>query len=362
MIVGFLGVATSSLSGANDAEMTAKQAELAQLQAQVATLKSDKVTLQGNVATTAAKIEARQVFLAGLLGGKPDMRALAAMLPADGGAVDVSNTVLEPFRKVENAQLAFVDKATGAAHARLRDTQSLIRRLGLDPERFVAQTDIGVAQGGPYVPVSGAANANPRFKSLFLSWKKLAALESAMVAIPSYVPVKSYTTTSTFGVRYDPFTGNTAMHAGLDMAGSQGESIYAAADGIVTVGGRSGAYGNMVELTHGRGMTTRYGHLSAVLVQPGTRVRQGQLIGRMGSTGRSTGTHLHYEVRIDGKAVNPRPYLDASSFMLAAQGRAREVEGPMVDDASLIADTGTATFSIAPARSGTGGMTPIVLN
>ncbi|TRW15315.1 M23 family metallopeptidase [Glacieibacterium frigidum] len=279
------------------------------------------------------------------------------MLPRDAAPAPV-DSALEPFRKVENAQLAFVDKATDAARARLQGTQSLLRRLGLDPNRFVAQSDI-TGTGGPYVPVNAPSDADPRFKSLFVSWKKLAALETAMAAIPSYVPVKSFSTTSTYGVRYDPFTGNTAMHAGLDMAGSHGEPIYAAADGLVTTGGRSGAYGNLVELAHGKGLATRYGHLSAITVRPGEQVRQGQMIGRMGSTGRSTGTHLHYEIRIDGRAVNPRPYLDASAFMLAAQNRG-EAQGPI--DATLIAEDDNVTFDLAAATGGQGGMSRIVRN
>lgn len=344
LIAGWLGIATSSMVGGRDADMVAKQAELDRLQAQVQTLKAN--SLQGNGASTAAQIEARQAFLAGLLGGKRDMSQLAAMLPRDAAPAPADAT-LEPFRKVATAQLALADKANDTARARLQNTQSLLRRLGLDPERFIAQGD-GGGTGGPYVPVSAPSDADPRFKSLFVSWKKLAALETAMAAIPSFVPVKAYSTTSTYGVRYDPFTGNTAMHAGLDMAGTQGEPIYAAADGIVTTGGRSGAYGNLIELAHGKGLATRYGHLSAVLVHPGERIRQGQLIGRMGSTGRSTGTHLHYEIRIDGRAVNPRPYLDASAFMLAAQNRG-ETQGPI--DATLIADDDTVTFDLVAATS-----------
>ena len=173
---------------------------------------------------------------------------------------------------------------------------------------------------------------------------------------PPSCPVKTFTYTSTYGVRYDPFTGNTAMHAGLDMAGAQGEPIYAAADGTVVSGGRSGAYGNCIDIDHGKGLATRYGHLSAILVQAGAHIRQGQLIGRMGSTGRSTGTHLHFEVRIDGHAVNPRPYLDASAFMLAAQSRgSAATQGPI--DTSFDLSTADASPVLA-----VGGMSRIVRN
>jgi murein DD-endopeptidase MepM/ murein hydrolase activator NlpD len=236
---------------------------------------------------------------------------------------------MAPFRKLEADQLAFVDKATGAAEARLRDTQVLIRRLGLDPDRLLAESAIATAGvGGPYLPVSAPADAEPRFKSLYLSWKKLEALETALAAVPSFMPVKGFSYSSGFGVRFDPFTGMSAMHAGVDMAGKMGDPVYAAATGTVSLAGWSGAYGNCVEVSHGKGLATRYGHLSAILVHPGETVHQGDVIARMGSTGRSTGTHLHYEVRIDGRAVNPRPYLDASNYVLAAQHRAADAAGP----------------------------------
>ena len=227
----------------------------------------------------------------------------------------------------------FVERTASSARARVQAAEAVLRRVGLDPQRFAAGT------GGPYVPASAS---DPRVRSLVGDWQQAAALEAAIAAIPSYVPVKSYSFSSPFGVRSDPFNGRTAMHAGLDMSGSQGEPIYAAADGDVVTGGRSGAYGNLVELDHGKGLATRYGHLSAILVHPGEHVRQGQLIARMGSTGRSTGTHLHYEIRLDGRAINPRPFLEASGYMLAAQGR--EAQGPALP--VLVSTDDTVYFSI----------------
>ena len=105
---------------------------------------------------------------------------------------------------------------------------------------------------------------------------------------------------------------------GIDLAGPVGTPIYATADGTVTESGyNSGGYGNLIKIDHGRGIETRYGHLSKLLVSPGTRVRRGQLIGQMGSTGRSTGSHLHYEVRIEGRAVNPVPFMKSTDYLLA---------------------------------------------
>ena len=147
--------------------------------------------------------------------------------------------------------------------------------------------------------------------------------EMPRFAVPSDKPVKmNVEFTSGFGVRSDPFHAGAAMHPGIDLAGSYGTPIYATADGtVLRAGWNSGGYGNLVEVDHGRGITTRYGHMSAILVQAGDHVTRGQQIGRMGSTGRSTGNHLHYEVRIDGRAMNPIPFMKSTDYVLAMQRR-----------------------------------------
>ena len=193
-----------------------------------------------------------------------------------------------------------------------------MKRLGLDPTRI--QTQAGV--GGPFEEVQPVRAADPNFKALFMSWKQLEQLEQGTIAIPSTEPVHGTSFTSGFGVRSDPFRGRAAMHAGIDLSGPIGTPIYATADGLV---GRSewvSGYGNLVELDHGRGIQTRYGHLSRSMVRPGQQVKRGDMIALMGSTGRSTGSHLHYEVRLDGKAVNPVPFMQSSAFLQSVQRRA----------------------------------------
>ncbi len=371
LVAGWLGVATSSMLAADattDAALAAKQAELARMQAQLVAAKTEAAELKTDVVARAEALEARQKFLAALLTDKRDMKKLAEMLPrkVEGNAfVTVADLVAPttkakrgkkaraetaalpahdlaaPFLAIENQQLAMVDKATGAAEAKLRDTQALLRRLGLDPGRFTQASSWSgkTAMGGPFI--AAGYDAEPRFKDLFLSWKKLDTLQEALASIPAYMPVKDFRYTSGYGFRYDPFNGAGAMHAGLDMAGAYGEPIYASADGVVLQAGRANGYGNLVELSHGKGLDTRYGHLSAILVQPGEKVRQGQIIGRMGSTGRSTGVHLHFEVRVDGRAVNPRPFLDSSSYILAARSsdEVRDV-GPSIETADATPATG----------------------
>ncbi|HEU0045202.1 M23 family metallopeptidase [Sphingomonas sp.] len=170
----------------------------------------------------------------------------------------------------------------------------------------------------------GMSNDN-QVRAAFLTWKKLDTAGAPTIAIPSVQPVDKLHFTSNFGVRSDPFVGTARMHAGVDIPGAVGTPIYATADGIVAHADRKGAYGKLVELDHGKGIATRYGHLSQITVQAGSRVTRGQIIGLMGSTGRSTGSHLHYEVRIDGAAVNPLPFLTTADFLTAASSDAVRV-------------------------------------
>jgi murein DD-endopeptidase MepM/ murein hydrolase activator NlpD len=331
MIAGWMTVSTVSGHNAEQAADQKAQAELARMAAQVQALKADTAALKGTVATTAERIEARQQFLDALLTGRAKGNDLAGLLPRTTRRVsaDVAANagVLAPFAALEQKQLALVDKAAATAETRIKDAEALIGRLGLNPGRFMAQsfarnsgsfTRTGL--GGPYVPAQdGAAGADPRFADLFVNWQRVEQLEDAMASLPSFVPARSYTLTSSFGFRYDPFHGRGAQHAGLDMAGAHGEPIYAAAAGRVVRAERYGAYGNTVDIDHGRGILTRYAHLSAINVSVGDRVDIGERIAAMGSTGRSTGTHLHYEVRIDGQPVNPRPFIESSRFLLAYQ-------------------------------------------
>lgn len=190
------------------------------------------------------------------------------------------------------------------------------------PVAAAAQTS-APATGGVFERAAPADTAgDQQYRSLFLSWKKLDQVGvQGGVSIPSQKPVSHLSFTSNFGFRSDPFRGGRAMHAGVDIPGPIGTPIYATADGIVGRAQRLGGYGNYIEIEHGQGIQTRYGHLSAILVAPYTRVKRGDLIGRMGSTGRSTGSHLHYEVRLDGRAVNPMPFLQSSDYLVAMRQR-----------------------------------------
>jgi len=169
------------------------------------------------------------------------------------------------------------------------------------------------------------AQAAAQFQALFQSWKKLDAIDNGVISIPSIQPLANFTFTSAFGVRSDPFRGSAAMHAGIDLSASYGTPIYATADGMVDRAEWFGGYGNMVEIDHGKGIATRYGHMSRIAAHSGEHVKRGDLIGYVGSTGRSTGNHLHYEVRIDGHAVNPIPFLQSANYVMAAAAQSSDV-------------------------------------
>lgn len=123
---------------------------------------------------------------------------------------------------------------------------------------------------------------------------------------------------SSYGMRVHPITGKVARHNGIDIPAPYGTPIYATADGIVGRAQRLGGYGNYVEINHGNEIQTRYGHMSRFVVRPGERVKKGEVIGYVGSTGRSTGNHLHYEVRIEGAPVNPLPFVRSDQMAVAA--------------------------------------------
>ena len=185
------------------------------------------------------------------------------------------------------------------------------------------------ASSGTMIAATGIAGAgaeaiaDQQFRSLFTTWKSMdGPVARGGIAIPSVQPVEHLKFTSNFGIRSDPFQGTARMHAGVDIAGPVGTPVYATADGTVDRAERAGGYGNLVELDHGKGIQTRYGHLSKILVEAGEHVKRGQLIALMGSTGRSTGSHLHYEVRIAGNAVNPAPFLTSTDYLTASHDAA----------------------------------------
>ena len=332
-------VGAVAMSGIVDAPLS-PEAKVAQMQAKVVAMQADVETIKQAAKAHATRVEQRQALISAVVTGKGDPRALALAAPTVSTHADqLAADVLAPLKQVEQRQVAMAVKVRQAAEQRYAITVAHVRKLGIAPERFAPRMP---AMGGPFeaadsVEAEADLRADMQFRSLFMTWKKLDSLEQGVIAIPSAQPVERLAFTSNYGVRSDPFRGTAAMHAGVDIPGPVGTPIYATADGIIDRAERSGGYGNMVEINHGKGIQTRYGHLSKILVAPYTRVHRGQLIALMGSTGRSTGPHLHYEVRIDGHAVNPIPFLQTADYLLAVQDRALKttkvsVGGPAAAD------------------------------
>jgi murein DD-endopeptidase MepM/ murein hydrolase activator NlpD len=293
------------------------EGDVVQMERQVASLQANVASIRRQAEARAALLEQRQAFLSALLSGEDPSR-LAAMLPqrAEAPNSEAAQAVAAPFAEVDGMQLSLVAQAQDTAEDRYRETAQKLRRLGINPSRFQGT-------GGPFEAAQPAQGADPRFRQLFVTWRQADQLEQGVVAVPSGRPVENANFTSSFGIRSDPFQGRAAMHGGIDLAGPVGTPIYATADGVVARSEyNSGGYGNLVEIDHGPGIQTRYGHLSRLVARPGQRVQRGDLIGLMGSTGRSTGSHLHYEVRIDGRAVNPVPFMQGNDVLASVQRRA----------------------------------------
>lgn len=166
-------------------------------------------------------------------------------------------------------------------------------------------------QGGPFIDASEAYGQ----EALQNNINYLIALEQAIQTLPLSLPMKHYFISSQFGNRVDPIRNQAAVHNGIDLVGPYSAAVYATAPGKVVYSGPHGAYGNLIEVDHGHGITTRYGHLDKIFVREGYIIKRGQHIGIQGNSGRSTGNHLHYEVRYHGKAFNPEKFLKAGSYV-----------------------------------------------
>ena len=164
---------------------------------------------------------------------------------------------------------------------------------------------------------SPLGNGDAQFRQLFASWENLDTENGQPVAlptvsVPSSMPLENFRVSSSYGMRDHPVLRKRARHNGIDLAAPTGTPIYATADGTIERANWFSSYGNYIQIDHGNAIETRFGHLSRIVVSDGQKVHKGDLIGYVGSTGRSTGPHLHYEVRVDGVAVDPSPYMVAS--------------------------------------------------
>ena len=229
-------------------------------------------------------------------------------------------TLSAEIDRTERRQVAVLRRLEGPAVALAGKLRAAIAATGLATRLKLAVPDKeATGIGGPYIPLRIDAKASEFDAQLSRTQGAVLSVDALRRAIPS-VPLRKplagpLEQTSRFGYRLDPFLGRPALHSGIDFRGEYGAPVKATAGGKVMAAGPVGGYGNMVEIDHGNGVSTRYGHLSAILVSEGQTVPAGAVVGRVGSTGRSTGNHLHYEVRIDDEAVDPSRFIKAADLM-----------------------------------------------
>lgn len=293
----------------------------ARLNSAVAELSRNAGSLNG----LAASIEKRHAALALLLGNVSGGPVAAAALKPIAPPQLRARTPVEQIQAVQKDQERLVAAAESYAHTRADRLKLAFRLAGLDPAAFYGRGIAGEGLGGPLVeakdPSALAAILDVdegfagRIQTAAQDLNALRSLSAAARALPFQTPVAQPVKSSGYGVRFDPFTHRPAFHAGQDFSGGYLSAIYSTAPGVVSFTGVRSGYGNTVEIDHGRGFKTRYAHLQRILVAPGQRVGLGQRIGAMGSTGRSTGVHLHYEVWENGRVQNPTRFLRAGDYV-----------------------------------------------
>lgn len=331
----WMGVCTAAML-VNLLSASAADREIAKLKAQSERYVADRQArldsalarlnaASGSNADVAASMEKRHAALALLLTdikGAPG--AAEALTPAINRALASQDA--SPVRRVEQVRIGqeqLLDAADSFSKSRADRLRLAFRMAGLSPSSFVDRTG---SLGGPLIdskdPRALAAVLDVdddfavRIQRAARDLNEAQSLAEAAEDLPLARPTANTQQTSGFGVRFDPFTRRPAYHSGLDFSGGHATPIYSTGPGVVSYVGRRAGYGNVVEIDHGRGLKTRYAHLSGFAVTPGQRVGVGQRIAAMGSTGRSTGTHLHYEVWVNGRAQNPGRFLKAGQYVL----------------------------------------------
>ncbi|APL94937.1 M23 family metallopeptidase [Sphingobium indicum] len=331
-LVGGIGFGLSV--AASSAEIEQERAALAARDKAISSSASQVARYRKSVDQLAQELQERQDFMDDLyrthFGQDGTAPAGDVVGKVDGGTkggtskLDTKISVAPeaaPLLRIDARQRRFAALLTGAVQKRADKAAAAIRSFGLNPDSLArsAARAQNRAMGGPFVPWEGQDVLPGEFEKLAKALSRMEFLEASLLAIPSGKPTATPMMSSSYGYRSDPFNGHAAFHAGLDFPGSMGQPILAAASGKVSFVGQRSGYGNVIEVTHGNGILTRYAHLSGFSARVGQQVARGDAIARMGSTGRSTGPHLHFEVRVNGNAINPRRFLEARKDVLQIQ-------------------------------------------
>lgn len=317
--------AVASSAGEQTASKTKAYYErlIADRQARLNSAVAELSETSGSLDGLAQSIERRHSALAMLLsdvGGAPG--AAAALKPLT--VAQTARSPLDGIRTVQLDQERLVAAAETFAKTRADRLRLAFRLAGLNPAAYSNRV-AARGLGGPLIeakdPSALAAILDVdedfagRIQTAAQDLNAMRSLSAAAQTLPFQKPVSSPVKSSGYGVRFDPFTGRPAFHAGQDFSGGAMTAIYATAPGVISFTGVRQGYGNTIEIDHGKGFKTRYAHLQAFSVAPGQRVGLGQRIGAMGSTGRSTGVHLHYEVWQNGRVQDPTRFLRAGDYV-----------------------------------------------
>lgn len=374
LIMGaFLWVAMTSFHYLRrDAILEDREQTIRDMAVQVDDISDDMDLLKKSVLERAALLESRQKYLEGILetdpvnpmvtnasigpeldqDDTPDSNTASDRIPAsdDGGFEDNDQTA-SLLPDVDSLQILASERLADVEAGQERIAQALLERVNTrfaELDAQIAETGINsanlfsnwdgsgtsVAMGGPFVPTLDVSNAslvgedNSKFMSLAgelnTRWSEMQQAYDAVFSMPSIEPVTDYYISSRFGRRTDPIRKAPSMHYALDMPGAAGAPVMATAPGRITKAGNRYPYGNLVEIDHGNGFKTRYGHLQKVLVNVGDVVDRGQNVGKMGCTGRCTGTHVHYEVWFAGRPRDPLPFMKVQLDILENERQENE--------------------------------------
>ena len=271
--------------------------ELSQLESSLKSVSSEKETLAGTL--RAKESELSEV-----------MMERSRALRDRGRLLAHSEELQNRLASLQHGQQEVLERLSARTAGSIGEIKSLIAKTGLDPERLLSD---GMASGlgGPFVEIQEEQRSDLQIAALNNHIDQWDELQQVLRRLPFSAPVDNYVQMSPFGRRQDPINGKLAMHYGVDFAASPKAPILSAAPGVIAFVGTNGSYGRMVEIDHGMGIRTRYGHLSSTSVKKGQTVGYRQPIGVIGSSGRSTGLHLHYEVLVKDKPYDPTRFIEA---------------------------------------------------
>jgi len=302
-----------------------------QLQGERSVLSDQIGTLQGELRST---LEQQSDLEQDLAATRDRVVSLSAerdtLIKSNADLVGNLTTVNNRLVDIRGEQQRFIERIAARTSDDISLLEDTIAMTGLEPDILFKKSGVlDSAMGGPVIDPSaaddgaltgvasldGGAAFDSSVAGLEDSLQRWEALQSVLRVLPIAAPADNFYISSDYGRRRDPITKRMAFHAGVDLAGPARQPVFATAPGTVAKAGRNGPYGNMVEIDHGFGLRTRYGHLDKISVKKGEEVGFRTQIGRMGSTGRSTGTHLHYEIRFEGKAYDPSRFLKAGKYV-----------------------------------------------